>query len=105
MCKRELADCTENLRQTHRHLLSEDCCVILDAEQIAILKEILSRIDDIGEIGFQLEMCVDHDPGHSLIWDNGGTPDQDQAVELLIDELVRVLFYKTPVAGPSRRHP
>lgn len=100
MCERDLADWTENLRQTHRRLLSEDCCVILDEEQIAILKDILSRIDDIGEIGFQLEMCVDHDPGHSLSWDNDGTPHQDQAVELLIDELVRGLFYKIPVTGP-----
>lgn len=101
MLERALADHTEGLRQTHRHLLSEDCCVILDTEQIAILKGVLSRIDDIGEIGFQLEMCVDHDPGYSLIWDNGGTPGQDQAVELLIDELVRGLFCKTPVTEPS----
>lgn len=76
------------------HLLATDCIIILDDRQRDVLISALREIDAVGDIGFILERCEDLDPGYALTWDNGGTVEQDTAVDDIMDKLARELFFK-----------
>ncbi|WP_288430142.1 hypothetical protein [uncultured Agrobacterium sp.] len=89
-----LIDYTPTLEILCGHMIAEGCSVILDERQYSILLSYLERIAAIGDINFQLEMCVDHRPGHSVAWDNDGTREQDDAVDRLMSELVEALGFR-----------
>ena len=93
MSDRQLRDYTEALRMLCGHMLAGDCSVYLDAQQFDVLRSGLEEIDGMGDVGFQLERCEDLDPGHSLSWDNVGTPEQDKAVDDVMDRVAGALFY------------
>lgn len=92
----DLIDYSPMLRFLCPELLAEGCHVVLDERQFDVLREVLVRVRDVGEIGFQLEACIDHRPGHTLSWDNAGTWEQDRQVDRLMDELAIKLFFQNP---------
>lgn len=87
-----LIDYTDTLLSLCPELIAEGCQVILDERQFLILSAYLGRISGLGDdINFRLERCIDHRPGYSFAWDNGGSLDQDRAVDKLMDDLVQAL--------------
>lgn len=89
-----LIDYTTTLQFLAGHLIGEGCSVVLDERQYPILVKYLERIAEIGDINFQLEMCVDHRPGHSVSWDNDGDRTQDDEVDRLMAELTEALGFR-----------
>lgn len=89
-----LIDYTPTLELLCGHMIAPGCSVILDERQYPILIEYLERIAAIGDINFQLEMCVDHRPVHSVSWDNDGSRERDSEVDRLMSELVEALGFR-----------
>ena len=84
----DLTDRTDDLRQTHGEFLDGNAVVILTDAQLDILRQFLEDVRAIGHgLDFVLERCVDYAPGYGVAWDNGGTSDQDDRLETLIDKL------------------
>ncbi len=89
----ELIDYTTTLEFLCGHLIGKGCSVVLDEHQYPVLVSFLERIAAVGDINFQLEMCVDHRPGYSVSWDNDGSEAQDRDVDRLMEELVQSLGF------------
>jgi hypothetical protein len=88
-----LIDYTRTLEFLVGHMIGEGCQVILDERQYPVLVAFLERIAVVGNVNFQLEMCVDHRPGYSVSYDNDGSPEQDDEVDRLMGELVQSLGF------------
>lgn len=91
----EVIDYTRTLEFLCHQLLAPGCQVRLRRQQFEVLKAYLSHLQQIGDdVNFRLEMCVDHNPGYSVSWDNDGTRFQDDLVDTIMEDLVQNLgFY------------
>ncbi|MGI0523961.1 hypothetical protein [Rhizobium giardinii] len=91
----ELLDYTRTLEFLAHHMLAPGCQVRLRPQQFEVLKAYLSHLQNMGDaVNFQLEMCVDHNPGYSVSWDNDGSRHEDDLVDTIMEDLVQNLgFY------------
>ncbi|MBY3044818.1 hypothetical protein HFN60_30865 [Rhizobium leguminosarum] len=90
----ETLDYTRTLEFLAHHLMAPGCRVELTPRQFETLKEYLSKIEAVGDgVNFQLEMCVNHNPGHSVSWDNDGSREQDDEVDYLMMDMVKAMGF------------
>lgn len=92
-------DYTWSLEFSAHYLMAPGCRVVLDERQFAVLKAYLAHIDAIGaHTNFQLEMCVDYrdhatSAGHSVGWDNDGSPFEDDLIGTIMEQMVQSLGF------------
>ncbi|MBX5164760.1 hypothetical protein [Rhizobium sp. NZLR4b] len=92
-----LIDYTKTLEFLVGPMIGEGCQVVLDEHQWPILLRFLDKIETLGDVNFVLEQCIDFRPGHSVAWDNDGTPEQDREVDRLVAELVKALGFSSVI--------
>lgn len=90
----ETVDYTHTLEILCPHLLAAGCQVILDPRQFEVLKAYLAHIDQLGDVGFQLENCFDArdfptSAGYGVSWKNEGELWQDDFIDTLMEDLVQ----------------
>ena len=94
----ETVDYTKTLEILCGHLLAAGCQVILTPRQFEVLKAYLRHIDELGDVGFQLESCIDYrdfpnSAGYGVNWDNSGEVWQDDYIDTLIEDLIQHLGF------------
>lgn len=90
----ETVDYTKALEILCPHLLAPGCQIILDHRQFEVLKAYLAHIDQLGDVGFQLENCFDArdfptSAGYGVSWNNDGEVWQDDFIDTLMEDLVQ----------------
>lgn len=90
----QTVDYTKALEILCGHLLAPGCQVILDPRQFEVLKAYLAHIDELGDVGFQLENCFDArdfptSAGYGVSWNNEGELWQDDFIDTVMEDLVQ----------------